>query len=188
MSFKLHVVICSTRPGRIGPKVATWFAQAAGAHGGFDVELVDLADFDLPVFDEPKHPRLGDYQHEHTKKWAASVSAADAFVFVTPEYNYFPPVALVNAVTYLAKEWAYKPAAFVGYGGISGALRAIQAAKPLLTTLRVMPIPEAVPVPVVGQYIGEDGVFRPSDPIAAGVKPMLDELARWTAALKPLRG
>ena len=65
---------------------------------------------------------------------------------------------------------------------------AIQAAKPLLTTLRVMPIPEAVPVPVVGQYIGEDGVFRPSDPIAAGVKPMLDELARWTAALKPLRG
>ncbi|WP_163368404.1 NADPH-dependent FMN reductase, partial [Enterobacter hormaechei] len=67
----------------------------------FDATLVDLADFKLPIFDEPKHPRLGDYQHEHTRKWSASVKAADAFVFVTPEYNYGPSPALINALTYL---------------------------------------------------------------------------------------
>ena len=111
MSLKLNVVICSARGrGASGPKVANWFARPAGAHGRFEVELVDLADFDLPVFDEPKHPRLGAVRARAHQAWAESVEAADAFVFVTPEYNYFAPPSLVNAVTYLAKEWAYKPA------------------------------------------------------------------------------
>src|SRR5690625_7507680 len=91
MSLKLQVIICSTRPGRVGPSVAKWFADFAAKHEEFDTTLVDLADFNLPVYDEPQHPRLQDYQHEHTKRWSASVAAADAYVFVTPEYNCCPP-------------------------------------------------------------------------------------------------
>lgn len=186
--MKLNVIICSTRPGRVGPKVANWFHGFAVAHGAFEVKLVDLVDFNLPVFDEPKHPRLSDYQHDHTKAWAASVASGDAYAFVTPEYNYFAPPALVNALTYLSKEWAYKPAGLVGYGGASGGLRAIQAVKPLLTSLRVMPLPESVAAPFVGQMIGDSGIFTPTDAISGSAKTMLDELHRWAVALKPMRG
>jgi len=187
LALRLNIIIASTRPGRNGPKLATWFHDFAAAHGRLEPVIADLADFALPVFDEPKHPRLKQYEHDHTKAWSRSVEAADAFVFVTPEYNYFAPPALVNALTYLSSEWAYKPAGILSYGGISGGLRGAQSEKLLFTTLKMMPIPEAVPVPMYTQYIGEDGVFRPSEPIAAGATLMLDELARWAEALKPMR-
>ncbi len=76
---KLNVVVASTRPGRIGYPVAQWFVDLAREHGGFDVELVDLAEVNLPLLDEPNHPRLGQYVHDHTERWSASVDAADAF-------------------------------------------------------------------------------------------------------------
>ncbi len=94
--------------------------EIARADGRFEVELVDLADFHLPVFDEPAHPRLQKYEHEHTKRWAKSVESADAFLFVAPEYDYFPNAALVNALQYLSVEWAHKVAGIVSYGGASG--------------------------------------------------------------------
>jgi NAD(P)H-dependent FMN reductase len=76
------------------------------------VELVDLADFNLPLLDEAAHPVFKQYEHEHTKRWSASVNAADAYVFVTPEYDYFPPASLVNAVQVLTREWALRPPAW----------------------------------------------------------------------------
>lgn len=186
--MKLNVVICSTRPGRIGPKVGAWFAGYARKEGSFDVDLIDLADFNLPIMDEPKHPRLGDYQHAHTKKWAKSVAAADAFAFVMPEYNFFAPPSLVNALDYLSNEWSYKPAGLVGYGGVSGGLRAVQAVKPLITSLRMMPLPESVAMPMVHSLVGENGELKSNDLIDASAKTMLGELAKWAGALKPLRG
>ena len=101
--MKLNIIIGSTRPGRVGPKVAHWVEAIAREHGGFEPALIDLADFNLPVFDEPKHPRMQDYVHDHTKAWSASVASGDAYVFVTPEYNYFPPASLINALTFLSK-------------------------------------------------------------------------------------
>ncbi len=187
MTLKLNTIICSTRPGRRGPKVAEWFHKLAGEHGKFEPVLVDLADFELPVFDEPKHPRLQQYEHEHTRRWSESVASADAFVFVSPEYNYFAPPSLVNAITYLSKEWNYKPAGVVSYGGISGGLRAAQSERLLFTTLKMMPIPEGVPIPLFSQHIGDDGVFSPTEPVVEGAKLMLGELHRWAEALQPMR-
>lgn len=183
---KLHVIITSTRPGRLGPVVAHWFHKYAIQHGKFEVGLVDLADFNLPILDEPKHPRLKQYQHDHTKAWSASVEAADAFVFVTPEYNYGPPPALLNALNYLYQEWNYKPAAFVSYGGISGGLRAVQMEKLTLTTLKMVPITEQVTIPLFTQHI-QEGVFVPTEMHEKSASDMLDELLRWTEAIKPLR-
>lgn len=187
MALRLHTVIASTRPGRVGPSVAKWFHEQAVQHGKFEAVLVDLAEFNLPILDEPFHPRLQKYQHEHTKRWSASVNAADAFVFVTPEYNYGPPPSLLNALNYLYLEWNYKPAGLVSYGGVSGGLRAAQLEKQTLTALKMMPIPEGVGVPNVAQLLDQDKNFTPNDLIKASVAPMLDELHRWAEALKPLR-
>lgn len=184
---KLSVVIVSTRPGRAGLPIGDWFIERARAHGKFEVERVDLKEVNLPLLDEPRHPRLGQYEHAHTRAWSARVKAADAFVFVTPEYNYSAPPTLLNALDYLSAEWAYKPAAFVSYGGISGGTRSVQMAKLALTTLKMMPLPEAVTLPFYTQHLGEDGVFRPGDKAEGSIPPMLDELKRWTDALAALR-
>jgi len=188
-ALTLQVIIVSTRPGRVGPTVAAWAEEQARLHGKFVVELVDLADFALPIFDEPKHPRLGVYEHEHTKRWSASVQRADAFVFVTPEYNFSAPPVLLNALQFLYHEWSYKPVAFVSYGGVSGGLRSVQAAKLAVTTFKLVPLVEAVSISAIAQRIDKtNGVFTPDEKHPTAARAMLDELHRWAVALKPMRG
>jgi NAD(P)H-dependent FMN reductase len=182
---KLQIIVVSTRDGRAGLPVAEWFAGRAQAHGGFEVDFVDLREMALPLFDEPKHPRFRQYEHEHTKRWSARVASADAFVFVTPEYNYGVPPSLINALDYLVAEWAYKAAGFVSYGGPSGGVRSVQMAKMVLTSLKVVPLPEAVSIPFFTKLIA-DGKFDGTAQ-EAPAKTMLDELLRWTNALRALR-
>lgn len=186
--LKLQVIIASTRSGRAGHHVGAWFDAVARRHGGFEVELVDLAEVDLPLLDEPNHPRLGTYVHAHTKAWSATVERADAYVFVTPEYDHLPPASLVNALQYLVREWAYKPVAFVSYGGVSGGTRGAQVTKQLAVALKMMPIPEAVNVPFFAQHLDrEAGTFDPGEVQEQAAGVMLDELLRWAEALRPLR-
>lgn len=187
MPLELQIIIASTRPGRVGPAVARWFHEFAQQHGSFDVELVDLADFKLPVYDEPLHPRFQKYEHEHTKRWSARVAAAAAYVFVAPEYNYGPTPALVNALDFLYREWNYKPCGFVSYGGVSGGLRAAQMARLHVTTLKMMPMMEGVTVPMVHSHITDSGAFGSNEMIDRSARTLLDELLRWAEALKPMR-
>jgi NAD(P)H-dependent FMN reductase len=186
MAPRLHTIIASTRPGRIGPSVARWFHEFADSHGKFDAKLVDLADFNLPIYDEPHHPMRRQYTQAHTKEWSASVNAADALVFVIPEYNYSPPPSLTNALDYLFWEWQYKPVAFVSYGGVSGGLRAVQPARLHASTLKMMPIPEGVALPSVFAQL-KDGTFEASELNTQGAAATLNELLKWTDALQPLR-
>jgi NAD(P)H-dependent FMN reductase len=183
---KLLVIVGSTRPGRVGRPVADWVVQQAAAHGGFDVEVADLAEIDLPLLDEPVHPAQARYQHQHTKDWSARVAAADAFVFVMPEYNHSYNAALKNAIDYLNREWAYKPVGLVSYGGVSGGLRAVQAIKPVISALRMTPAADAVTIPMVHSMM-QDGAFAPTEIVATSAKTMLDELVKLAAALAPLR-
>jgi len=183
---RLHVIIASTRPGRAGLPIGTWFHDAATRHGGFDITLIDLGQLNLPLLDEPAHPRLRTYQHAHTKAWSESVAAADAFVFVTPEYNYSAPPALLNALDYVFHEWHYKPVGFVSYGGISGGMRSVQMTKMVVTSLRMMPLPEGVAIPFFAHQMA-DGVFKASETNEKAATTMLDELVRWTGALATLR-
>lgn len=186
--MKLQIIIVSTRGGRLGDIVGRWFHDRALEHGAFETEVVDLAEVDLPLFNEPRHPRLRQYEHAHTRAWSESVASADAFVFVTPEYNHVAPPSLINALDYLVQEWAYKPASFVSYGGVSAGLRAVQAVKPMLTALRMMPIPEAVSIPFFSQYVDREArTFDPGEVQAKAAVNMLDELHKWAAALRTLR-
>jgi NAD(P)H-dependent FMN reductase len=183
----LQIVVASTRPGRIGRSVADWFHALAKDHAAFDVELVDLADVDLPLFDEPAHPRLRQYEHQHTKEWSATISRADAFVFVMPEYNHAYNAALKNALDFLVHEWAYKPVGTVSYGGVAAGTRAWQQLKPVLAALKMTPMMEAVHIPFVHQHKDADGRFQGDEPMEQASGAMLDELARWTDALRALR-
>jgi NAD(P)H-dependent FMN reductase len=182
----LQVIIASTRPGRVGPTVADWFVALAEQHGGFEVRVSDLAQPALPLMNEPAHPKLRRYQHEHTKEWSAQVDAADAFVFVLPEYNYTFTAPLKNAIDYLHSEWAYKPVGFVSYGGVSGGLRAVQSLKPVVSTLNMFALPASVSLPFVANSI-VDGVLVPGELATGTAKTMLDELVRVAEALQPLR-
>ncbi|MET7396962.1 NAD(P)H-dependent oxidoreductase [Dactylosporangium sp. NPDC005572] len=183
----LQIIAASTREGRKGIAVARWMRQLAEQHGGFDVELVDLAEVGLPLFDEPNHPRLGQYVHQHTRDWSAVVSRADAFVIVTPEYNHSFPASLKNALDHLHREWAHKPVGLVSYGGVSAGLRAATALRPVLASLRMFPAGEAVSVPNFSQHLTDDGEFVPAASAEAAGKAMLDELVRLTGALRELR-
>jgi NAD(P)H-dependent FMN reductase len=184
---KLHVILASTRPGRAGEPIADWFAEHAAAHGAFEVELVDLAEVALPFMDEPNHPRLRRYTHEHTKAWSGRVDSADAFVFVTPEYNYGLTAPLKNAIDFLHFEWQHKPVGFVSYGGVAAGTRAVQMLKQVVTTLKMVPIFEAVSIPFHTQFIDEEGVLEPNETMVKAASAMLDELVLAEAMLAPRR-
>ena len=115
------------------------------------------------------------------------VERADAFVFVMPEYNYGFTAPLKNAIDYLHHEWAYKPVGFVSYGGVSAGTRAVQMVKQVVTTLKMMPISEAVSIPFVRQFINDEGELVPNEVMNSAADQMLDELSRWTKALQPMR-
>jgi len=185
---KLKIITSTTRPGRKGISIAHWLLEFAGQHPGFEVELLDLAEINLPLMNEPNHPRLKKYEYEHTKAWSAKIDEADAFVFVTAEYNHSYPAPLKNAIDYLAQEWAYKPLGFVSYGGVAGGNRAVVALKTVVTTLKMMPLPEAVHLPFFDKYIDPTTrEFKADEGVIRAANGMLKELERWAGALQPLR-
>ncbi len=184
----LQIIIASTRPGRVGPAVARWVEQEAQAHGKFAVELVDLADFHLPLLEESKHPRHGQYDHAATQRWSESVQRADAYVFVLPEYDFSMPATLLNAMQVLYHEWTYKPAAIASYGGESGGLRSTQMTKQVATTFKLVPMVEAVTIPYIARHIDKTtGAFTPDEGHPKKAQAMFDELHRWALALKGMR-
>ncbi|MNI13446.1 NADPH-dependent FMN reductase [compost metagenome] len=187
MDLKLNIIVGSTRPGRVGVAIAPWLEAFAVAHGKFSLDLVDLAEVGPPLLDEPNHPVLQGYEQEHTKRWSESVASADAFVFLTPEYDYFPSAALMNAVQCLFLEWNYKPAGVVSYGGVSAGSRASQMLRLLLTSANVFPLTQVVPIPDFTQFIDADGVFRANAQTEQGAAVMLGELFKVATALKTIR-
>lgn len=186
--LRVMIIVASTRPGRLGPAVADWFVGATrnqAANLGITIDVADLAEIGLPLLDEPEHPASGNYVHQHTRDWSARVAAADAFVVVTPEYNFSMPATLKNAIDYLYAEWTWKPVGFVSYGNTSAGTRAVQMAKQVVTTLRMVPIGATVALRL-SEHVDGDAVR--DDPartaLAVGV---LTELARVAHALRPLR-
>jgi NAD(P)H-dependent FMN reductase len=183
----LQVIIGSTRPGRVGSAVADWIVERARARGDFEVEVADLAVLNLPIFDEPNHPRLRRYVNQHTKDWSEIVDRSDAFIFVIPEYNYGFNAATKNAIDYLHQEWQNKPAGIVSYGGVAAGTRAAQMLKQVLSALKIVPVTDSVNIPFVGEKLDEDRRLKPNEIMEGAATAMLDELARWAQALRPLR-
>ena len=183
---RLTVVIGSTRPQRVGAAIASWFIEIARKHPAFDVELVDLAELNLPMLDEPEHPRLRRYRHGHTKRWSRIIAASDAVVFVVPEYNHSFNAATKNAIDYLHEEWRDKAVGFVSYGGVSAGTRATQALRPVLLAVKAIPVFESVSIPSVDRFVS-DGTFEAPGGLDAAAAVMLDEIYRRERVLSGLR-
>ncbi|MCU1578971.1 MAG: NADPH-dependent oxidoreductase [Rhodoglobus sp.] len=183
----LMIVVGSVRPGRIGLPIAEWVKSQVEQYAGFDsVDFADLAEINLPFMDEPNHPSKREYTKPHTIAWSERVDAADAFVFVTPEYNHSFSPALKNAFDYLNQEWWRKAVGFVSYGGVSGGSRGVVAFEPAFTTLGLVKTGANVEIPFARTLVN-DGVFTPGDKETAILQKMLGELESLTGALKPLR-
>ena len=184
---QLKIISATVRPGRKGPLVAEWITEIAKKAGTFEVELIDLGLLNLPLMDEINHPAMQKYEHEHTKQWSAKIEQADAFIFVTGEYDFGYPSPLRNALEYLYKEWNYKAAGIVSYGGISAGTRAANALKNDLSTFKMVPLYEAVNFSFFTELINEDNVFVPHERSEKAAQAMLKELVRWTKGLKLIK-
>ncbi len=185
--FNLKIINSTVRPGRKGPLVMNWIAGIASKHDKFTTEVIDLAEENLPMMNEPNHPSMKKYTHEHTKRWSEKIDAADAFIFVTAEYDYNYPAPLRNAIEYLFKEWNYKAAGIVSYGGVSAGTRASNCLKNDLASVKAVAITEAVNFPFFTKNINDQDEFIANEISEKAANTMLDELARWTGALKVLR-
>jgi NAD(P)H-dependent FMN reductase len=180
----IAVVLGSTRQGRIGDRVAHWIHRLAAERAAFTAQLVDLRDWPLPFFDQPKPTKLAElsYGDDLLRRWVNLVSSQDGFVFVTPEYNHGYPAVLKNALDHAYAGWNRKPAAFVSYGGAAGGARAVQQLRQVCVELQLVPLREEVNIPFVHKALGPDG---PTDPLAtqrAGA--LLDSLTWWSRVLQ----
>lgn len=180
--LRLGVIIASVRTGRGGTVVANWFAGEARALGQFDVAVIDLADYELPL-------RFGDgtagEPPADARSLAGALAESDAFVVVTPEYNHSYPAALKNAIDWHLKEWQAKPVGFVSYGGISGGLRAVEHLRTVFAEVHAVTIRESVSfVNYWNQFDGEGRWPRDPESCDAAAKALLKQLAWWAQSLK----
>ena len=183
--LNIGIIVGSTRPGRNGEAVGRWVYQSAVEHGGANFELVDLVDFELPIYDEPYPPFMQKYTKEHTRRWAAKIASLDAFIFVTPEYNHSTSGALKNAIDFLLKEWANKAAGFVGYGSALGA-RAVEHLRLIMGELKVADVRTQVGLSLYTDF-ENFRAFKPGPQHASNMNAMLNEVIAWGEALKSLR-
>jgi len=184
--MKIAIVIGSTRPGRHGEAVARWVMERASKRTDATFELVDIADFHLPLLDEPIPPSMGRYTHPHTKEWAAKVNAFDGYVFVTPEYNHGPSGALKNALDFVYVEWNNKAAGFVSYGS-AGGVRAVEQLRLVLAELQMATVRAQVRFDLHDDF-EQYTTFRPRPLHDDSLKTLLDQLVAWSRALQTVRG
>ncbi|WP_194898385.1 NADPH-dependent FMN reductase [Catenulispora pinisilvae] len=183
---RLLIITSTTRPGRTGTAVADWALGLAREHAGFDVALADLAEIGLPFLDEPDHPSESAYIHEHTRRWSATVDAADAFLILAAEYNRGITAPLKNALDTLYSEWAGKPVGYISYGMSSAGLRAVEMITPVAIALGMTPLPDVVTLPL-REVVDSDGLLVPGERRERSVHALLGELRRYSEALSQLR-
>ncbi len=185
---KLGIVIGSIRPNRFADHPTQWIAEIARGRGDFDVEVLDLKDYPLPIFAEEASPAWAPSKDAVAQRWQRRIAEFDAFIFVAAEYNRGPTASLKNALDYAYKEWNNKPVSFVGYGGVGGA-RAVEQLRLNAIELQMAPIrtgvhillPQYLAVAREGKQLGEFEFINQS------ARDMLDQLLWWTKALKAAR-
>ncbi|MFT4128045.1 MAG: NAD(P)H-dependent oxidoreductase [Gordonia sp. (in: high G+C Gram-positive bacteria)] len=189
--LRLAVIVGSTRPGRRSRLVADWAHEAGRSHldDRATIDLIDLADFDLPLLDEPQPAAMGSYSHDHTLRWAQTVEHYDGFIFVVPEYNHSFPAAVKNAIDFLFAEWNNKAAGFVSFG-LAGGVRAAEQLRPVLAEVNVATVRSQVALNLVDDFALPDmtapGTLTPSEQQHRLLNRMLDELVDWSAALRTI--
>ena len=179
--MKIGVIVGSIRKGRTAEKVADWMKENIGQREGVAYEFIDLADFELPLYDGAGLPMLMNkqYDNDEVTRWSQAIDACDGYIFITPEYNHSVSAALKNAVDTLGPEWVDKPIAFVGYGGV-GAIRAIEHWRQIAANFHMHDIREQLGF--IQAMEMRDG-FNPMPNRAKELAALCDRLEEMTAKL-----
>jgi NAD(P)H-dependent FMN reductase len=183
--LRIAVILGSTRPGRKTEPVARWVFDHARQRGDAEYELVDIAEFDLPLFDEPVPPSQHKYSKDHTKRWSEKIASFDGYVFVTPEYNHSTSGALKNAIDFLYSEWNNKAAGFVSFGS-SGGTRAVEHLRLIMGELQIADVRSQVALSLFTDF-ENFSTFKPQALHERSLKSMLDQLVAWSGAMKSVR-
>ena len=183
--LKIGIIVGSTRPGRKAAAVAKWAHEVLKSRKDAEYEIVDIADYNLPLLDEPVPPSLGQYSKAHTKVWAAKIASLDGFIFVTPEYNHGTSAALKNAIDFLFHEWNDKAAAFIGYGS-AGGVRAVESLRLTMGEIKVADVRAQVMLSLFTDFENFT-VFKPHERHTKSVHALADDLVPWAVALKGVR-
>jgi NAD(P)H-dependent FMN reductase len=190
---KLQVIVGSTRPTRAADHVVPWVVDRAERHDGFEVEVLDLRDWPLPIFQEHMGT-LGDfvdppYSEPIVKRWNNKIAEADAYLMITPEYNHSVPGVLKNAIDSVFVSFAFrnKPVAFVGYsGGIAAGTRAVEHLAQIAIEVELHPLKHSVLIPKVEHAFNDR--HDPIDPdTETALEVVLDDLAWWASVLTRAR-
>ncbi|MBC3796040.1 NADPH-dependent FMN reductase [Acetobacterium paludosum] len=182
---KIGIILGSTRPGRNGEAVAKWVNGLAQKRTDATFELVDVADYNLPLLDEPNPAMMQQYTKEHTKVWSKKISEFDGFIFVTAEYNHSIPGALKNAIDYLNVEWQNKAVGFVAYGS-AGGTRSVEALRLVAAELHMADVRAQVMLNLFTDFQNMN-VFTPDPRNESALNDVFDQVIAWSGALKTLR-
>jgi NAD(P)H-dependent FMN reductase len=184
-TLRLAVILGSVRPGRKAEAVGRWVHRRASQRDGIAVELVDVAEHQLPVLDEPLPAAYGRYERPHTKAWSETIDSFDGYVFVTPEYNRSIPGPLKNAIDYLYREWHDKAAGFVSYGIDAAGTRAVEQLRVVMGELRIADVRAQVALPLATDFDAD--TFTPAPHRDRELDVLLDQLITWSDALRTVR-
>ncbi|GAB2944332.1 NAD(P)H-dependent oxidoreductase [Micromonospora polyrhachis] len=182
--LRLAVIVGSVREGRFGPTIGNWFVRQTRERAHLTVDVIDLADFALPVTMPAFGAEAAPEAALALQDLSPRLAAADAFVVVTPEYNHSFPASLKNAIDWHNHQWYAKPVAFVSYGGISGGLRAVEALRLVFAELHAVTIRDTVSFHNAWQQFSADGTLRQPDEFGRAAKTLLDQLTWWGHALR----
>src|SRR3989338_2620706 len=185
---ELKIIIGSTRPKRFSEKAAGWFVEIAKRESRFNVEVLDLRDYELPFYEEPVSPsymKVGEYKSDIVNKWGKKIEEADAYIVIAPEYNHGYSAVLKNAFDYVYAPWNKKPIGFVSYGSVGGG-RAVEQLREVAVELQMAPIRSAVHIQAPWTLLGEDGSLkeRALDSYEKSAEGMLKQLLWWAEILR----
>ena len=183
----ISVLAGSTRPGRFNMQPAKWIYKLAKQNNDVKAELIDLAEVGLPFLDEEITPSKGQYQNEHTKKWAERIKKSDGFIFVTPEYNHSYSPALKNAIDFVFAEWHYKPVSFVSYGSLAGGARAVEHLRGVAAEIRLFDLREQILLPNYWDNLNEKGEYQFSEDQEKLANTIIENTAFWAKQMKAAR-
>ena len=184
--LKIFVILGSVREGRMAKPVGQWVCDQAADRDGIDCELVDLKDWDLPIYPFAETPAKGCYTDPLQQRWAEKVASADGYILIAPEYNHGAPAVLKNALDFVYREWNRKPVTFVGYGGNGGA-RSIEGLALVVRELQMAALEASVHIMGVWSKV-KDGRFTGDDKDLRWIGHAFDELEWWGRALKAASG
>ena len=157
----IGIIVGSTRPTRVCRVISEWALKELQSDK-LNLNLIDLAEINLPFLDEPEIPAKHNYQKDHTKAWSAIISKYDGFVFVFPQYNWGYPAVLKNALDFLYEEWDGKPVSLMSYGG-HGGFQAALSMRLVTQGLHMYNMSTNVPLDIEEEMFDEKGQFKDID-------------------------